>query len=79
MNGPFAGHLVHHRSEGAVCPSLQEEKAFWVKEALISPLEVSEEDLFLQQFNLYLSWQGQSSFWSEKSSLIEPFAISKHK
>ena len=24
MNGPFAEHLVHHRSEGAVCPSLQE-------------------------------------------------------
>ena len=48
MNGPFAEHLVHHINEGAVCPSLQEEKGFWVKEALISPLEVSEEDLFLQ-------------------------------
>ena len=24
MNGPFAEHLVHHRKEGAVCPSLQE-------------------------------------------------------
>lgn len=22
MNGPFAEHLVHHRNEGAVCPSL---------------------------------------------------------